>query len=68
MRKILSILLIAMLFLAFSGCDNKKTLHCDNCNKEVKVDKDSSMEEEWTVFCNDCNDELFSGDPLLGGD
>ena len=68
MKKVLLALLIATLLLtALAGCGKTKTLHCDNCNKEVAVEEDSNMEEEWIIYCEECNEELFGDDPLLSG-
>ncbi len=65
MKKFTIILLaMAMLFL-MTSCATK-TLHCDNCNAEVKVAENSNMEEDWAIFCESCNEELFADDPLLG--
>lgn len=67
MKKVLLLLIAIMtLLLCMAGCSKTKTLHCDNCNKEVTVDADSNMEEEWLVYCDECNEKLFGDDPLLG--
>lgn len=47
------------------GCSKTKKLHCDNCNKEVEVQKNSNMEESWLIYCDECNEELFGDNPLL---
>lgn len=67
MKKTLYVLLIAALLLALAACGKTKTLHCDNCNKEVAVEEDSNMTEEWTIYCEECNQELLGDDPLLSG-
>ena len=59
MKRVLMVLLIAVMLVAAAGCGGgTKTLHCDNCQKEVKVDKKSNMTEEWTVYCAECNKAL----------
>jgi DNA replicative helicase MCM subunit Mcm2 (Cdc46/Mcm family) len=67
MKKFALIILISLLALSLFACGKTKILHCDNCNKEVKVEQDSNMEEDWTIFCESCNEELFGDDPLLNG-
>jgi len=61
----IAICLVAVVMFTVTGCKTK-VLHCDNCNKEVKVAEKSEMEEEWTIFCKECNEKLFGDDPLLG--
>ena len=69
MKKVLGIILLVIsLILVMVGCGATKVLHCDNCNKEVKVEESSNMEESWVIYCEECNEELFGDDPLLGGD
>lgn len=48
------ILLVSL--VACSG--EKKTVHCDNCGKAVEIDADSDMEEDWIIYCRDCEHEL----------
>ena len=67
MKKIFFILLAILFILVLAGCGETKTVHCDNCKKEVAVDAGSNMEEDWIVFCEECNKELFGDDPILGG-
>jgi len=56
--------ILAAALLIFAGC-TPKLLTCDNCGKEVKVPSNSNMEEDWIIYCEECNEELFAGDPLL---
>ena len=53
---LLLIVLAAALLLV--GCGATKTLHCDRCGKELKVSADSNMEEDWTIYCSDCEKAL----------
>lgn len=66
MKKILSFLSITTIVLTLAGCGATKTLHCDHCGKEVFVKENSNMEEDWIIYCEACNEELFADDPLLG--
>ncbi len=61
-----AVLLISLMLLC--GCGAKKTLHCDNCGKEVTVSQSSNMEEDWAIYCEECNEELFGDDPILGAE
>ena len=54
MKKILCLLMIASMLLAMTGCGKTKTLHCDDCNKEITVKENSDMNEDWNIFCEDC--------------
>lgn len=33
----------------------KKIVHCDKCGGEIEIDADSAMEEDWIIYCEDCN-------------
>lgn len=65
MKKILIALMILLALLTMFGCKTK-TLHCDHCGKEVTVEESSNMEEDWVIYCKECNEKLFADDPLLG--
>lgn len=69
MKKTLCVILVVcvLLVLASCGSSEKKTLHCDRCGVEVEVEKNSNMAEDWIIYCETCNEELFGDDPLLGG-
>ena len=65
MKKLLIVLLSALLILSlFAGCGkggetkNTKTLHCDNCGKEVTVDADSNQNDDWILYCPECEKAL----------
>ena len=64
-KKTLVLAMALLLSLSVSGCGEKKTLHCDHCNTEVKVGAKSNMTEEWIIYCEDCNEELFGDDSVL---
>ena len=68
MKKLLCLLICVTVLFVMSACGKTKTLHCDYCNKEVVVSEDSNMEEDWVLYCAECNEELFGDDPLLGAD
>ena len=55
MKKMIALLLAAVLAVALMAC-GKVTVHCDGCGKELRVD--SKMDEEWIVFCSDCEPEF----------
>lgn len=61
MKKIIALLFALLLaLLSMCGCGKKevKTLHCDHCGKAVEVDADSQMEEDWILYCSECEKEL----------
>lgn len=66
MKKVLCLILAVSVLFALAGCVKTKTLHCDYCNKEVEVKENSNMDEEWIIYCEECNEELFGNDPVLG--
>ena len=61
-------LLLALLFipLSLTACVKTKTLHCDYCGTEITVAESNKMEEDWIIYCEKCNEELFGDDPVLG--
>ena len=67
MKKLICILLTLSILLLLAGCGATKTLHCDSCGNEVVVKQSSNMEEDWIIYCESCNEELFGDDPILGG-
>ena len=67
MKKAIVLTLAVLLALgSLTACDPTKILHCDHCGKEVSVKLSSNMEEDWIIYCAQCNEELFADDPLLG--
>ena len=66
MKRICVLLLAVLILLSLSSCLKTKTLHCDHCNKEISVKESSNMEEDWTIYCEECNEKLFGADPILG--
>ncbi len=58
MKKLLGLTLMIALLALLSSCGEKKILHCDGCGREVEVAASSGMEEEWIVFCEDCEKGL----------
>ena len=56
-KKLICFVLTALTVLSLAGCA-KKILHCDGCGAEVQVRQSSNMEEDWIVFCAECNETL----------
>lgn len=65
MKRHLLLVLILSLSMFILGSCGAKTLHCDGCGKELKVANSSNMEEDWIVFCKDCEEEVFGDEPLV---
>lgn len=63
MKKLLCILMALSILFAFAGCakTEMKTLHCDRCQKAVEVEASSNMEEDWILYCAECDELLFGG-------
>lgn len=62
MKKAYFVVCILTLSAILCGCNEKKIVHCDKCNKEISIDADSNMDEDWIIFCDECGDpalELF---------
>lgn len=57
-KKILGILLVLAMILTFVGCGEKKIVHCDSCGAEIEVEADSDVNEDWTLFCSECESKL----------
>ena len=64
-KKISLVLLALGLLTCTTACGKTKVLHCDNCQKEVKVEESSNMEEDWILYCEECNEELFGDNPIF---
>ena len=60
MKKTIVLALMMLLALSsLSACKGEtKTLTCDGCGKQVQVSAKSEMEEDWIVFCKDCEPEI----------
>lgn len=59
-KKIVCLSLVFVMLFAFAGCGEKVTLKCDKCGKDVSADADSNMTDEWIIYCEECEKELFS--------
>lgn len=66
MKKLFCLLVVTVMLFSLTGCFKTKTLHCDHCQKEVTVNEKSNMNEDWIIYCEECNEKLFGDDPLLG--
>lgn len=54
MKKLLLAITVLALLAGLMGCAGTKILHCDKCNKEVKVSTKSNMDEDWMIYCESC--------------
>lgn len=57
MKRVAMLAVCIGIMTVFCGCGTK-VLHCDNCGKEIKVSKDSNMDEDWIIFCSECEKDL----------
>ena len=54
------LILCLALMLSLFGCGKEpKLLHCDGCGKDLTVDADSNMDEDWIVLCPQCEKEAL---------
>lgn len=65
MKKLLCILLVVSFIFIMVGCGEAKTLHCDKCGKEITVDSSSNMDDDWIIYCNECEEEIFGDNPVV---
>ena len=65
-RKIVFVLALVFVLLSFTACGKTKVLHCDHCGTEISVGEKDKTEEDWIIYCEECNEELFGDDPILG--
>ena len=60
MKFVCTLILCLALMLSLFGCGKEpKLLHCDGCGKELTVDGNSNMEEDWIVLCPQCEEEAL---------
>lgn len=65
-KRIFAIVLTLMiLLLTLCGCGEKKELTCDHCGKKVSVSAKSNMEEDWIIYCSECEKEIMENNPEL---
>ncbi len=57
-RKTVIALLLLLALLVLAGCGAQKIVHCDRCGREIRLDADSRITEEWIVFCKECEEEI----------
>ena len=65
MKKLLCLLLVAVTLLTLVGCGQKRTVICDGCGAEIQVKAKSNITDEWIVYCEKCETELFGEDGLI---
>ena len=67
MKKAICLFFALALVFMLCSCFRTKTLTCDGCGTEVVVKESSNMEEEWIIYCGECNEKFFGDNPLLSG-
>lgn len=63
-KKAVLLILTVIISVSLTACGEKKILHCDGCDTEIKVNASSEMTEEWIIYCAKCEKELI-GDDLV---
>lgn len=64
-KRILALLLPAAMFLTLAACGQTRIVHCDHCGNEIQLEAGSNIEEDWIVFCQTCDEELFGDNPVI---
>ena len=66
MRKLIAALLgTIVVLLALTACGETKIVHCDHCGAEILLDADDKITEDWILFCEACEEELFGDNPVV---
>lgn len=66
-KRIVAVIFATLTLLStLCGCGEKKELTCDHCGEKVVTSAKSNMEEDWIIYCEECNEKLFADDPVLG--
>ena len=64
-NKLILIGVILCTLLVAAACAKTKALTCDGCGTEVRVEESSNMEEDWIIYCEECNNTFFANDPVF---
>ncbi len=59
MKRLFVLLFVILCTVFLFSCGEKKILHCDKCNTEVKISAKSDMDESWGILCEKCDKEVF---------
>ncbi len=63
-KRMICLLLILVCILSLVGCATKPVT-CDHCGKEVQVQSNSKVTNDWIVYCRTCELELFGEDGVI---
>ena len=66
-KKMICLLLILAWLLTLVGCGTR-TVTCDGCGAEISVKENSNVTDEWTLFCSQCEKDLFGEDGIVSAD
>lgn len=65
MKRRIFLTALVLIFGVCLGCGKTRIVHCDHCGKELTVSESSNVTEEWVLYCEDCQKELFGDDPIV---
>ena len=66
MKKFFTLAVTLLCLVALlAGCGERKTVTCDGCGKEQKVEPGSKMDDSWIVYCDECYTEFFGEEGLI---
>lgn len=59
MKRIVLLVLALAMALSLAGCGKEmRSVTCDKCGREISVEADSNITDEWIVFCEDCGEPV----------
>lgn len=56
-KKVLVLTVCSAMILGLAACGTKE-LTCDRCGAKITASKTSNATDDWTIYCNDCAEEL----------
>lgn len=60
MKRILCLLLALAMTLSLAGCGKEmRTVKCDGCGKDIQVEADSNITDDWLLLCEDCGEPVI---------
>lgn len=59
MKRIVLLMLALAMALSLCACGKEmRTVKCDGCGKDIEVDADSNMTDDWIILCEDCGEPV----------
>ena len=59
MKRLVCLLLALVMALSLAGCGKEmRIVKCDGCGKDIEVEADSNITDDWIVLCDDCGEPV----------